>query len=220
MIVTNSPHNPTGKVFKAEDLNALRKILRDRQILLLSDEAYEHLVFDRNEHLSSLRYPDISHCRLAVFSFGKTLHTTGWKIGCIVAPEDLTREFRKVHQFNVFAVNTPVQHAIAEFLQTPEEYLGLNVFFQHKRDLFLDAMSKCRMKPVHSEGTYFQLFDYSEVSDEPDTEFCRWLTIEKGVAAIPVSVFNSSKSDSKVIRFCFAKTEETLTKAAERLRDI
>jgi methionine aminotransferase len=220
MIVINSPHNPTGKIFREEDWVALKKILRDRQIMLLSDEAYEHLVFDGNEHLSALKYPDLTDSRLAVFSLGKTLHATGWKIGCLVASEELTREFRKVHQFNVFAVNTPAQHAIAEFLQSPEEYLGLNAFFQNKRDLFLDAMSHCRMKPIHSEGTYFQLFDYSELSKEPDTDFCRRLTIEKGVAAIPVSVFNSSGSDSKVIRFCFAKTEETLTQAAKRLRDL
>lgn len=220
MIVVNTPHNPTGKIFRNTDWKELQRIAEDRDILVLSDEAYEHIVFDGEKHESLLRYPKIYQRGLSVFSFGKTLHTTGWKLGCIVAPPDLTKEFRKVHQFNVFAVNTPIQHAVAEFFNTPEEYLALNDFFEKKRDFLLSAMEGSRFKPIPSEGTYFQLFDYSAISDEPDMAFARRMTTEFGVAAIPVSVFYSSHLDEKVIRLCFAKTEETLTEAGKRLRKI
>ncbi len=220
MIIVNTPHNPTGKIFKKSDWEELRRIAEDRDILVLCDEAYEHLVFDGKEHLSLLRYPKIYERGLSVFSFGKTLHATGWKLGCVVGPPDLTREFRKVHQFNVFAVNTPMQHAAAAFFEDPNEYLGLNEFFQKKRDFLLSAMEGSRFRPIKSEGTYFQLFDYSAISDEPDTEFAKRMTTEFGVAAIPVSVFNSSHHDDKVIRLCFAKTEETLARAGELLRKI
>ena len=220
MIVVNTPHNPTGKIFKKSDWVELQRIAEDRDILVLCDEAYEHIVFDGDEHRSLLRYPKIYERGLAVFSFGKTLHATGWKLGCIVAPPDLTKEFRKVHQFNVFAVNTPMQHAVAEFFEDPGEYLALNDFFQKKRDFLLSAMEGSRFRPIKSEGTYFQLFDYSGISDERDTEFAKRMTTEFGVAAIPVSVFNSSNRDEKIIRLCFAKTEETLAKAGELLRKI
>jgi methionine aminotransferase len=220
MIVVNTPHNPTGKIFKNSDWKELQRIAEDRDILVLCDEAYEHLVFDGEQHESLLRYPKIYDRGLAVFSFGKTLHATGWKLGCVVAPPDLTKEFRKVHQFNVFAVNTPMQHAVAEFFQNPEEYLGLNEFFQKKRDFFLSAMEGSRLKPLACEGTYFQLFDYSDISKESDIEFAKRLTVEHGVAAIPVSVFCSSGNDEKIIRLCFAKTEETLEKAGALLRKV
>ncbi len=220
MIVVNTPHNPTGKIFRQSDWDDLQRIAQDRDILVLCDEAYEHIVFDGEPHLSLLHRPKIYERGLSVFSFGKTLHTTGWKLGCIVAPPDLTKEFRKVHQFNVFSVNTPMQYAVAEFFDTPDEYLALNDFFQKKRDFLLGAMEGSRFRPIKSEGTYFQLFDYSNISDEKDTAFAKRLTTEFGVAAIPVSVFNSSHRDDKVIRLCFAKTDETLEKAGALLRKI
>ena len=220
MIVVNTPHNPTGKIFKNGDWAELQAIAEDRDILVLCDEAYEHIVFDGERHRSLLSYPKIYSRGLAVFSLGKTLHATGWKLGFCVAPPRLTKEFRKVHQFNVFSVNTPAQYAVAEFFDDPAEYEQLNAFFQKKRDFLLAATEGSRFRPVHSEGTYFQLFDYSAISDEPDTEFAKRMTIEHGVAAIPVSVFNSSKQDDHIIRLCFAKKEETLAKAGELLRKI
>ena len=220
MIVVNTPHNPTGKVFKPDDWKNLQHIAEDRDIMVLCDEAYEHIVFDDEKHRSLLRHPAIYSRGMAVFSFGKTLHATGWKLGCIVAPPQLTKEFRKVHQFNVFSVNTPMQHAAAEYFQMPEEYLGLNAFFQKKRDKLLAEMEGSRFKPLKSEGTYFQLFDYSEISEERDTVFAKRMTAEHGVAAIPVSVFNSSKQNEHVIRLCFAKKDETLERAGELLRKI
>jgi methionine transaminase len=201
MIVVNTPHNPTGKIFSKKDWEELQRIAEDRDILVLSDEAYEHIVFDGEQHQSLLRFPKIYERGLSVFSFGKTLHTTGWKLGAIVAPPDLTREFRKVHQFNVFAVNTPMQHAVAEFFDDTDAYLELNDFFQKKRDFLLAAMDGSRFRPIKSEGTYFQLFDYSGISDERDTEFAKRMTTEFGVAAIPVSVFNSSHRWKKPERF-------------------
>ncbi len=220
MIVVNTPHNPTGKIFKEEDWANLKYIAEDRDILVLCDEAYEHIVFDNKKHKSLLNYPEIYSRGLAVFSLGKTLHTTGWKIGACVAPPRLSKEFRKVHQFCTFSVNTPIQYAIAEFFENPDEYLHLNDFFEKKRDYLLSAMDGSRFKPIESEGTYFQLFDYSDISDEPDTEFAKRMTTEHGVVAIPVSVFNSNKKDDKIIRLCFAKTEETLAKAGELLKKI
>lgn len=220
MIVVNTPHNPTGKILKEADWKELQHIAVNRDIIVLCDEAYEHLVFDGERHESLLRYPQIFERGMSVFSFGKTLHTTGWKLGCIVAPPDLTREFRKVHQFTVFAVNTPMQHAVAEYFETPSDYLELNSFFEKKRNFLLQAMSGSRFKPLHSEGSYFQLYDYSAISDEPDTEFAKRLILEHGVAAIPVSVFYSSHKQERVIRLCFAKKEETLERAAAILRKI
>ncbi len=220
MIVVNTPHNPTGKIFKEDDWENLKQIALDREILVLSDEAYEHIVFDGKTHKSLLNDPDIFSRGLSVFSLGKTLHATGWKMGACVAPARLSKEFRKVHQFCNFSINTPFQYAIAEFFQNPDEYLHLNQFFEKKRDFLLAAMEGSRFKPIESEGTYFQLFDYSDITDEPDVEFARRMTTEHGVAAIPVSVFNSNKRDDKIIRLCFAKTEETLAKAGALLKKI
>ena len=219
MIMINTPHNPTGKTLKTSDLQMLDKITEGTDILVLSDEVYEHLIFDGQLHQSILRYPNLFKRSMAAFSFGKTFHATGWKMGYIVAPEYLMREFRKVHQFNVFSVNTPMQYAIADFLEDENTYLSLPDFYQKKRDYFLELMSESRFKPLKSEGTYFQLFDYQDISDEDDFTFSKRLTTEFGVAAIPVSVFYSDTTDyhSKIIRLCFAKTEETLEKGAERL---
>lgn len=220
MVIVNTPHNPTGTTLKREDMLRLEQLLQDTDILVLSDEVYEHLVFDGQQHESILRFPGLRERGIAVYSFGKTFHNTGWKIGYCVAPPHLTAEFRKVHQFNVFSVNTPMQHALAEFMADPFEYLGLSTFYHHKRDLFLDALEGSRFKPLHCAGTYFLLCDYSAISDEPDVEFARRLTTDYGVAAIPVSVFYHSRHDERVVRFCFAKQEETLEQAGRLLRSI
>lgn len=217
MIIINTPHNPTGTILKDSDLRELENIVKDSSIIVLSDEVYEHLIFDGEQHQSVLRFPTLFSRSIAVFSFGKTFHATGWKMGYVVAPEKLMIEFRKVHQFNVFSVNTPMQYAIAEYLQDEKTYLSLPYFYQSKRDYFLKLMSNSRFKPLKSSGTYFQLFSYEDISDESDTDFAKRMTTEWGVAAIPVSVFYSNALDSKVIRLCFAKEEKTLLKAAERL---
>ncbi len=220
MIIINTPQNPIGKILKPADMQALEKLVSSNDIIILSDEVYEHMVYDGHEHQSILRYPALRERALAVYSFGKTFHNTGWRIGYCVAPPALTAEFRKVHQFNVFSINTPMQYALADFLEDPHEYLGLGTFFTHKRDFFLDAIEGSLFRPLLSEGSYFQLCDYSQISTESDVDFCRRLTMEYGVAAIPVSVFYHSKRDEKIIRFCFAKKEETLERAAKLLREI
>ncbi len=221
MIIINTPHNPTGTTLKKSDLLKLQQLTNGSNILVLSDEVYEHLIFDGQQHQSTLRFPELYTRTLAVYSFGKTFHNTGWKIGYCVAPPQLTKEFRKVHQFNVFSVNTPLQHGIADFLIKPNEYLELNEFYQQKRDYFLDALKGSRFKPIKCEGTYFQLADYSAISDEKDTEFVKRLLIDHGVAAIPVSVFYSAGNrNDKVIRFCFAKTEKLLKKAGRLLSKV
>lgn len=217
LIIVNTPHNPTGKVFRPEDWQQLQKIAEDREILVLSDEAYEHLTFDGIQHQSMLRFPEVFKRGLAVFSFGKTIHATGWKLGCCIAPPKLTREFRKVHQFNVFSVNTPMQYALADFFEDEQNYQYLPAFFQQKRDVFLQQMEAVPLKPLKCEGTYFQLFDYSAISESKDLDFAKWLTTSAGVAAIPVSAFYTSGRDEKVIRFCFAKKEQTLKMAAGKL---
>ena len=220
MIIINTPQNPIGKILKPADMQALEKLVSSNDIIILSDEVYEHMVYDGHEHQSILRYPALRERALAVYSFGKTFHNTGWRIGYCVAPPAITAEFRKVHQFNVFSINTPMQYALADFLEDPHEYLGLGTFFTHKRDFFLDAIEGSLFRPLVSEGSYFQLCDYSQISTESDVDFCRRLTMEYGVAAIPVSVFYHSKRDEKIIRFCFAKKEETLERAAKLLREI
>jgi len=220
MIMINSPHNPTGQLLKKDDLLALQKIVDNTDILVLSDEVYEHLTFDGEPHETILKYPDLRKRSLAVFSFGKTFHTTGWKMGYCVAPPELMVEFRKVHQFVVFTVNAPVQHALAEFLENEDEYLSLPNFFQQKRDFFLQKMQGSRLQPLTCEGTYFHLFDYGKISDEPDTAFAKRMTTEYGVAAIPVSVFYQNAPEATVIRLCFAKTEETLEQAGELLQKL
>ncbi len=220
MIIVNTPHNPTGTILTAEDMEALQDLTRDTNILVLSDEVYEHLIYDGEEHQSVLRFPELFQRTLITYSFGKTFHSTGWKIGYCVAPKYLMKEFRKVHQFNVFSVNTPMQYAIADFMSNPNEYLSLNNFFQRKRDFFLETMNGSRFRPIPCKGTYFQLFDYSEISEEKDTDFAKRMTSEFGVASIPVSVFYSNGRDEKVVRFCFAKTEDLLARAGEVLRTI
>lgn len=220
MIIINNPHNPIGKIFQREDLEALQKIVDGTDILVLSDEVYEHIVFDKEEHWSVLRFPELKKRSFVTFSFGKTFHITGWKVGYCIAPDFLTKEFQKIHQFNVFSVNTPVQYALAKYLENRTKYESLGLFFQNKRDFLLDKMKNSKLLAIHSEGSYFQLYDYSAISDESDTEFAKRLTTEFGVAAIPVSVFYSSKRDDKVIRLCFAKSEQTLESAANLLTKI
>lgn len=217
MIILNSPHNPTGTALEAEDMAALREIICRHDLFILSDEVYEHIVFDGRKHESMLRYPELAQKSFVISSFGKTYHATGWKIGYCVAPADLTVEFQKVHQFLTFASNTPIQQAYAKIMQRPELYLDLAGFYQQKRDLFLNLMAKSRFTALPCLGTYFQMMDYSAITDEPDTEFARRLTIEHGVAAIPPSVFYHDRQDNKVLRFCFAKKDQTLEQAAEML---
>jgi len=220
MICINTPNNPTGTLLREADMLALSNLLKNTDVLVLSDEVYEHLIFDGEPHASALRYPDLYARSLCIYSFGKTYHNTGWKTGYCIAPPELTREFRKVHQFNVFSGNHPMQAAFADFMADPSEYAGLPEFYQKKRDAFQQAMAGTRFRPVHCSGTYFQLYDYSAISNEPDLDFCKRLTIEFGVAAIPVSSFFFDKRDDKVIRFCFAKTEDLLEQAGEKLREV
>lgn len=220
MLCINTPQNPTGTILRESDMLAINDLLRGTDVLLMSDEVYEHLIFDGEKHASVLRYPELYARSLAIYSFGKTYHNTGWKTGYCVAPPELTREFRKVHQFNVFSANHPMQAAFADFMADPAEYLGLPGFYQQKRDFFLQAMSGTRFRPLACKGTYFQLFDYSAISDEPDLDFCKRITTEFGVAAIPVSSFYSDGRDEKVIRFCFAKTEDLLERAGKLLEKV
>jgi methionine aminotransferase len=221
MIIINTPHNPLGTILDDSDLQALQKLVEGTEIIVLSDEVYEHLVLEKGAtHCSVMRYPSLRARSLAVFSFGKTLHATGWKLGYIVGDERLMREFRKVHQFNVFSANTPMQYAIADYLEDAAVYNSLPEFFTKKRDFFLDLIKDSPFNCRPSQGTYFQLADYSSISDEADTDFAIRMTKEIGVAVIPVSAFYTNKLDNKVIRFCFAKTDETLEAAAERILKI
>jgi methionine transaminase len=217
MIIINSPHNPSGSVLDAKDLDMLNKLTRNTDILILSDEVYEHLIFDRLKHESICRYPDLVQRSFVVGSFGKTFHATGWKMGYVLAPENLMQEFRKVHQFVVFACNTPIQYAIAEYMQDKTTYEDLGLFYQKKRDYFIKLVKDSRFKILPSFGTYFQLLDYSDISNDPEMEFAIRLTSEYKIASIPVSVFYHKKEDNKVLRFCFAKKEQTLDKAANIL---
>ena len=217
MLCINTPQNPTGTILRAEDMLKINEILRGTDVILMSDEVYEHLIFDGEKHASTLCFPELYARTLAVYSFGKTYHNTGWKMGYCIGPPELTREFRKVHQFNVFSANHPMQAAFADFMADPAEYLSLPDFYQQKRDTFLQAMSSTRFRPLPCAGTYFQLFDYSEISQESDLDFCKRLTTEYGVAGIPVSSFFSDLKDEKVIRLCFAKTNDLLLRAGELL---
>lgn len=219
MLVLNTPHNPTGAVVPAADMRRLAELIRDTNILLLGDEVYEHMVFDGERHESLLRYPELADRSLAVFSFGKTYHATGWKIGYVVATPALTAEFRRVHQFVQFCVATPLQYALADFLASdPQHYLDLPAFYQRKRDRFAALLEPSRFELQPSAGTYFQLADYAEITDEPDTDFARRLIREHGVACIPVSVFFARPpAEHRPLRFCFAKDEATLERAAEIL---
>ncbi len=201
-------------------MHQLEKITHNRDIIILSDEVYEHVIFDGYEHQSVMRYPKLAERSFVVFSFGKTFHATGWKTGYCVAPENLMIEFRKVHQFMVFSVNTPMQMALADFMENASNYNGISSFYQQKRDHFLNLIKKSRFKPLACSGSYFQLLDYSKISNEKDTDFAIRVTKEFGVAAIPVSVFYKNPVDLKVLRFCFAKENETLEKAAKKLCEI
>jgi len=217
MIIINSPHNPTGSILKASDMKRLETLTENRDILILSDEVYEHLIFDGLPHESVCKYPNLAQRSLITGSFGKTFHATGWKCGFVLAPAKLMAEYRKVHQFVVFAVNTPVQYAIAEYLKKPEHYNTLGEFYQQKRDLFLKLVESSRFKARPASGTYFQLLDYSKISEEKEMDFAIRLTKEHKIASVPVSSFYHNQSDNKVLRFCFAKSIETLEKAAEVL---
>lgn len=216
-IIINSPHNPTGAVLMQADIEALRSIVKDTHIMIVSDEVYEHLVFDGMLHLSMLRYPDLRQRSFVCFSFGKTYHCTGWKIGYCIAPAAMMKEFRKVHQFNCFTCDTPKQYALAAYLENEEAYLGLGKFIQAKRDFFQGLMQQTSFVPLPSHGSYFQCFSYDAITDEPAADFAIRLTKEKRVAAIPVSAFYTQGNTDKVLRFCFAKKAETLEKAVEWL---
>ena len=219
-ILINSPHNPSATVWSAEDMQALQDLLAPTDILLISDEVYEHMVFDGGQHQSAARFAGLAARAFIVSSFGKTFHVTGWKVGTVAAPAALTAEFRKVHQFNVFTVNTPVQHGLASYLKDPAPYLQLPAFYQAKRDLFREGLAGSRLKLLPSTGSYFQCVDISAVSDLNESDFCQWLTREIGVAAIPLSAFYGDGFDQRVVRFCFAKKDDTLRAALERLRKL
>jgi methionine transaminase len=216
-IMINSPHNPSGTVWTREEMLQLQDLLAPTDVFVISDEVYEHMVFDGQLHQSAARFPGLAARSLIVSSFGKTYHVTGWKIGYVAAPAVLSAEFRKVHQFNVFTVNTPMQYGLASYMASPEPYLQLPAFYQRKRDLFREGLAKTRFELLPSEGTYFQCVDISKVSDLREDEFCKWLTSEIGVAAIPLSAFYGGGFDQRVVRFCFAKRDETLRAALERL---
>ncbi|AGW89415.1 MULTISPECIES: pyridoxal phosphate-dependent aminotransferase [Cupriavidus] len=217
MILINTPHNPTGTIWRAGDMDKLAQILAGTDILLLSDEVYEHMVYDGQEHASVSRHPELARRSFVISSFGKTYHVTGWKVGYVAAPVALMAEFRKVHQFNVFTVNTPVQYGLADYMADPAPYLQLSAFYQAKRDFFRAGLANTRFKLLPSDGTYFQCVDYSAISDLSEADFAMWLTRELGVAAIPVSAFYTQPRESGLVRFCFAKKEETLALALERL---
>ncbi len=219
-IIVNSPHNPSATVWTEADMLKLQDILAPTEVLLISDEVYEHMVFDASAgrvHQSAARFPGLAARAFIVSSFGKTYHVTGWKVGYVAAPATLTAEFRKVHQFNVFTVNTPVQYGLASYMANPAPYLDLPAFYQRKRDLFRAGLAKTRFKLLPSEGSYFQCVDISAVSDLNEADFCKWLTTDIGVAAIPLSAFYGNGFDQRVVRFCFAKKDETLQTALDRL---
>jgi methionine aminotransferase len=216
-IIINSPHNPSGAVLSPADIGALKQITAGTGIYIISDEVYEHILFDGLRHESMSRHPELASRSFVISSFGKTYHTTGWKIGYCLAPKPLSVEFQKIHQYLTFASNTPVQCAYAKFMEDKDKYLSVPKFYEAKRDLFLSLIKGSRFKVTPSRGTYFQMLDYSDITDEADTAFARRMTVEHGVAAIPPSVFYHDGRDNKVLRFCFAKKDDTLEKAAERL---
>lgn len=217
-IIVNSPHNPSATVWTREEMLQLERLLAPTDILLIADEVYEHMVFDGQPHVSAAAIPGLAERAFVVSSFGKTYHVTGWKVGYVAAPKALTAEFRKVHQFNVFTVNTPVQLALAAYMGNAEPYLSLPSFYQRKRDLFLEGLRQTRLKPLHTAGTYFQCVEYGAVSDLPEADFCQWLTREIGVAAIPLSAFYEGGFEQGIARLCFAKKDETLQLALQRLQ--
>lgn len=217
MIIINTPHNPTGSILRKQDIEALIKLTKDTDILILSDEVYEHIIFDGEQHQSVALYPELAERSLIVASFGKLLHATGWKVGYCLAPEKLMSEFRKIHQFNVFSVNTPMQAGIANYLKSSNVYQEIPVFFQKKRDYFQELLKQTKFELLPCKGSYFQCVSFANISEEKDTDFAKRLVSNFGVAAIPVSAFYTQKIDNKVIRFCFAKEDSTLEKAVEKL---
>ena len=220
MIVINTPHNPSGAVLKKQDLLALESLAVEFNLLVLSDEVYERLIYDGIRHESVLRYPELAARSLAIFSFGKTFHATGWKVGYVVAPAHLTAEIRRSHQFVTFSVNTPVQLALAQYLKDPSTYLSLGNFYQKKRDFFLSQLAGSSFEPIASHGSYFQVMSYRAISNRPDVEMAEELTRKQKVASIPISVFYQNKTDNRLLRFCFAKKEETLERACAVLRSL
>ncbi|MBS0442357.1 MAG: pyridoxal phosphate-dependent aminotransferase [Proteobacteria bacterium] len=216
-IIVNTPHNPSATVWSHADMQRLAELLRPTDVLVIADEVYEHMVYDEARHESMARHPELAQRAFIVSSFGKTYHVTGWKVGYVAAPAALTAEFRKVHQFNVFTVNTPMQHGLAAFMADASHHLGLPAFYQRKRDLFRAGLAGSRFRLLPSEGSYFQCVDYSAISEEPEESFCRRLTREVGVAAIPLSAFYQGGFEQRIVRFCFAKRDETLTAALQRL---
>jgi methionine aminotransferase len=219
-IIINSPHNPSATVWTRQDMLALQELLAPTSVLLISDEVYEHMVFDGAQHESVARFPGLAERAFIISSFGKTYHVTGWKVGYVAAPASMTAEFRKVHQFNVFTVNTPMQYGLTAYMADPAPYLKLPAFYQRKRDLFISGLASTRFKLLPSEGSYFQCVDISDVSNLGDVDFCQWLTAEVGVAAIPLSAFYGNGYDQRIVRFCFAKQDATLLAAMERLKTI
>jgi methionine aminotransferase len=220
-LIVNTPHNPSATVWTAAEMQRLSDLLAPTSVLVISDEVYEHMVYDGQLHQSVARFPALAERAFVISSFGKTYHVTGWKVGYVAAPSALTAEFRKVHQFNVFTVNTPVQHALARYMADPRPHLELPAFYQRKRDLFRTGLARTRFTALPSEGTYFQCVDYAKIDDARTEEaFCRWLTSEIGVAAIPLAAFYAGACEQRIVRFCFAKQDETLQRALERLAAI
>ena len=217
MIIINTPHNPCGTIWSKEDMLALENLVKNTNIIVLSDEVYEHIIFDGKQHQSACLFPHLKERTFIVASFGKTFHNTGWKMGYCAAPVELMTEYRKVHQYNVFSANHPMQIGIAEYLKNAENYLNIHSFYQEKRDFFLDAIQGSRFEFVPSNGTYFQLLNYKNITEENDIDFAEKLVIKNKIACIPLSPFNANNLDTKMLRFCFAKKEETLQRAAEIL---
>ncbi|TVZ52467.1 methionine aminotransferase [Dokdonia sp. Hel_I_53] len=217
MFIINTPHNPTGTILEKSDMIALERILKNTDIILLSDEVYEHMVFDGKQHESVARYPGLRERSFITASFGKTFHTTGWKLGYTLAPKELMQEFQKVHQFNVFSVHHPSQHALSQYLENEKKYMQLSKFFEQKRDVFLEAIKGSRFTYTPSAGTYFQMLGYSAITDESDVNFAKKLTKQYKIAAIPTSVFNLHQEDYKMLRFCYAKDDDVLKRAGEIL---
>lgn len=220
MVIINTPHNPSGTILSKEDVLQMQEILRDTNIIVISDEVYEHIVFDGRKHESFSKYPDLASRSFICSSFGKTFHATGWRLGYCAAPNELMKEFRKTHQFMVFSAHHPTQIALAEYVKFPENYLSLNSFFQEKRDFFLENIKDSRFEFTPCEGTYFQILDYSNITNESDVALCERLIVEHGLASIPLSVFNVNQLDNKQLRFCFGKKKETLKKAVEILNTL
>lgn len=220
MVIINTPQNPSGTVFSKDDMTSLQELLKGTDIILLSDEVYEHIIFDGEKHQSACLFSDLKSRSFVVASFGKTFHNTGWKVGYCCAPKELMQEFQKVHQFNVFCVNHPTQKALADYLQEPSHYLELSEFYQHKRDLFLSLIETSRFTITPAKGTYFQVLNYSKITMENDIDFAKRLTIDHKIASIPMSAFYEHNLDHKVLRFCFSKTDDTLKQAADILNHI